>query len=446
MKKKTDFIAQHLLWRGLYFFSVLLINIGIARFFAAEKSGQIFYIVNNLSLIIIGVSISLESGASFYVASGKIGVMAMARFCLIWAVGASGIALGVWWIFRIPYSNPDSSGPFFILSGFLFVAGVLLTSYFTALSYALRKFGLPNKILSTINVLFIFLMIFGRKEVYFRNHFLIFYFSVFFIQGIALTLFFFSTQDGKHDARFPSGAILNKVLKYSLVALLANVLYFLVNRADYWFVQYYCSARDLGNYIQASKMGQMLLILPSILGATLFPIFSSGNSTENPSELASVMRLLLWINGIICLLIISAGWFIFPFLFGPSFSSMYLLFVLLIPGILSFTMNYPLAAWFSAGNRMGINIRGTLLALVVICSGDWLFLPKYGVWFAPFISSAGYFCYYCYAVHIYRKAFPVPWNEFFLIRKSDIIRISSLIRKNFRLSSATNPVVSNRNI
>ena len=88
-------------------------------------------------------------------------------------------------------------------------------------------------------------------------------------------------------ACFPPGSILKNVIRYSLVALLANGIYFLVNRIDYWFVQYYCTAKDLGNYIQASKLGQMMLILPSILGSTLFPIFSSRNKSGNTTELTS---------------------------------------------------------------------------------------------------------------------------------------------------------------
>jgi O-antigen/teichoic acid export membrane protein len=322
----------------------------------------------------------------------------------------------------------------------------LLTTYFTALFYACREFATPNKILCAVNGLFIIMLIFGRNGDYLRNHFLIIYFSVFLLQGILLTIFFFPGRQTAGRLSLPSMPQLNKVLRYSLIALSANILYFLVNRADYWFVQYYCSANDLGNYIQASKLGQMLLILPSILGSTLFPIFSSGEDARKPSELTSVMRLLLWINTLICLLIISVGWFVFPFIFGHSFGTMYLLYVLLVPGILSFTMNYLLAAWFSSGNQMGVNIRGAVLALALIIAGDWFLLPKYGVLFAPFISSAAYFCYYCYSVYIYRQTFPVPWNEFFIIRRSDLDRISRLFSKKILLSSAANPMVSNRNI
>src|SRR5450432_2257033 len=96
MKKTTNLIQQHILWRGLYFFSVLLINIGIARFFAAEKSGQLFFIINNLALILLVVGMSLESGLTFYIASAKLKSGIMAWFCLVWTVAASVVAFAIW--------------------------------------------------------------------------------------------------------------------------------------------------------------------------------------------------------------------------------------------------------------------------------------------------------------------------------------------------------------
>jgi O-antigen/teichoic acid export membrane protein len=446
LKKNTELITHHLLWRSMYFFSVLLINIGIARFFAAGQSGQIFYIVNNLSFILLLVSLSLESGTAYFIASGKLESVPLARFCAFWTAGASLIALGIWWLFMPFLHVKEFNRGNFLLPSFLFIAGVLLTTYFTAIFYARKEFGTPNMILCVANGLLILLLIFERNNNSVKNHFLEIYFSIFFLQGLILGTFFFLNRTGHNKSFLPTGTDLKKVFRYSLIALLANGLYFLVNRADYWFVQYYCTATDLGNYIQAAKLGQMLLIIPSILGSTLFPIFSSAERTGNISELTSVMRILLWMNILICIMIIAFGWYLFPLIFGPSFNSMYTLFVLLIPGILSFTLNYPLAAWFSAGNRMGINIRGTILALVIITAGDLLILPKSGVLFAPIISSAGYICYYGYSVFTYRKTYPVPWNEFFMIRKSDLERFIRMTGKKFLDSAAVRPLASNKNI
>src|SRR5450432_4262632 len=194
MKTNTTLILNHVLWRGLYFFSVLLINIGIARFFAAEKSGQIFYIVNNLALILLLVSLCLESGATYFISSGKLEASGMARFCWIWATTASFIALAIWLIILHFEHSMYGNNIGFILASFLFIAGVLYTTYFTALFYAKKEFGLPNKILFFVNILLVFLLLLGKFYLSIRDHFILIYFSSFFLQGLLMNIFFFRQQ------------------------------------------------------------------------------------------------------------------------------------------------------------------------------------------------------------------------------------------------------------
>jgi len=443
MNKTSLLIRQHMLWRGLYFFSVLLINIGIARFFAAEKSGQIFYVVNNLALVLLFASISLESGSAFYIANGSLDASQMARFCTIWASAMSFIAVAGWWAVLYFSHSGYSSYPGFLIASFLYISGVLYTTYFTSLFYAKKEFGLPNKILFWVNVLLVIVLVLGKNQQIFRTHFILFYFSSFFLQGMLLNFFFFMKESSRKRALLPPVPVLKKVIRYSLAALLANGIYFLVNRIDYWFVEYFCSGKDLGNYIQASKLAQMLLILPSIIGSTLFPIFSSREKSGIESQMTAAIRVLLWINGAICLFVFCFGWFIFPFVFGASFSNMYSLFVFLIPGILCITMNYPMTAWFSASKRIGINIRGSVLALIVICTGDLLLLPHYGVAMAPIVSSTGYFSYCCYNFLIYRKESTVPLKDLIIIRKSDLLRIRSSVGNELLEPASENPFVQN---
>ena len=443
MKKNSSHVLQHMLWRGLYFFSILLINIWIARYFAAEKSGQIFYIVNNLALVLLIASISLESGATYYVASGKLDASLMANFCLVWATGISLIAAAGWGIILYLMHSVYLQNPVFLVSSFFFILGILFTTYFTALFYAKKEFGLPNKILFFVNIFLIVFLVLGRNNTTIRSQFIEIYFFCFFLQGMLLRVFFFRRYTYTGKQMFPDRPILKMVIRYSLFALVANLVYFLVNRMDYWFVEYYCSTKDLGNYIQASKLAQMLVILPAILGSTLFPLFSSQEKSGSQSQLTIVMRVLFWTNTGICLLILATGWYFIPLLFGVSFDMMYLLFALLIPGILCMTMNYPLSAWFSAANRIGVNLRGALLALTVICAGDLFVLPHAGIMAAPIINSAGYISYYCYAVYVYRKEHTVSWKEFLLIRKSDLFRIRQSIGSGKDEFSPDNSFVQN---
>ena len=439
MKSISGLVRQHILWRGLYFFSVLLFNIGIARFFEAEKSGQIFFIVSNLSLLLLVSGASLESGFTYYISSDQLDEGKAANFCLAWATGASLITSIVWWLLLHISHSYYLGDPAFLLASFLFILGVLFTSYFTALFYAKKEFGLPNRILSLVNIVMLISLIWLRNKPEYKSHFIEIYFSGFFLQGILLRIFFFRKYSGKDGRLFPPGSILKKVMQYSMIALSANLIYFLVNRIDYWFVQYYCSASELGNYIQASRLSQLLFVLPGIVGSTLFPVLSSFGHSGTEKSLTQVIRSLLWINGGVCWLIVSLGWYFIPLIFGASFDKMYILFVLLIPGVLCTSMNYPVTAWFSSSNRINVNIRGSVLALVVICIGDLLFLPLLGILVAPIVSSAGYFCYYCYTVYILRKENDVPLKEFLLLKKSDLQRILKPLVNDF-----TEPVPENK--
>jgi len=434
MKSNTNIVIQHILWRCLYFFSVLLLNIGISRYFAAEKSGQIFYILNNLAFVILLISLCLESGSSFFIASGKQDPVRLAALCTIWALIASLVGVGGWSAMLIFSDSGLIKTPGFIPTSFIFILGVLLTTYFTALFYAQKTFNLPNKILFFVNAALFIVLMTGKNSPLLKTYFFLIYFSCFFLQGLLLFIFYLKTHPTLIHFHLPSFSIFKKVLTYSFKALAANTIYFLVNRIDYWLVKYFCSGNELGNYIQVSKLAQMLFILPGILGATLFPFFSSGRNPEQANRLISVIRILLFVNVLISVGIIGVGWYLFPVLFGNSFGLMYILFVLIIPGILCVTMNYPLAAWFSANDRIAVNIRGSLLAVLVVVAGDLILLPKLGIRIASVVSSAGYFCYFLYTVSIYRRDHYVTWKDFFILRKTDI----EAIRKSFQ-NIATQP-------
>ncbi len=427
MKKTANLIFQHILWRGLYFLSVLVLNILIARFFAAEKSGQIFYIVNNLAFLILLASLSLESGSIFYIASGKLEASLMGRFSALWAIGSATIAWTGWWVILHFTDHQYSTDTQFLSVCFFFILGVLLTTYFTALFYARKQFEIPNKILFGVNAVLVILLLTGSNQPFIRNHFIQIYFSCFFIQGLLLMILFFYLVPQVQNGFIPSRPILKKLLRYSLTALIANIIYFLVNRIDYWFVKKYCSPHDLGNYIQASKLGQMLLILPSILASTLFPILSSDTDEKTNAELPFTVRILFTINLLICFPMILFGHWFFPWMFGETFNEIYLLFLLLFPGILCLTANYPLTAYYSSKKIIYKNSMGSFIALAIIIIGDFLFLPGNSVYAAAVVSSLGYFAYYCFILLSYRKKYALPISDFLFLKKHDLSKIRSLL-------------------
>jgi len=380
-------IIRHIFWRGLYFLSVFGVNVLLSREFRADGSGWIYYVVNNLSFLLLLVSLCLEAGTAYYVSDGEMPAASAAGFCLIWSLVGAGLgAAFIGWM--IP-AAPRAFGSRLELNlaCIIYVFGVLLSTYFAALFFARKHFVTPNAILLGVNLVLIAWLALERNSPMLRAHIVLFYFSFFLLQGIIL-LSVFLLQAG--SVKFPSTSLIGKLFRYSLLALVGNAIFFLVCRVDYWFVRGFCSLSDLGNYIQASKLAQAFLLVPSITASTLFPLVAGGQREEVNQGLQVLTRGMLGLIGLFLILLGLAGWWAFPAIFGKTFSEMPLLFILFIPGILALTAHYPLTAYYSGKKRLEVNIRGSLLGLGVIVTGDWFGIPRFGVWAAPVVSSLGY--------------------------------------------------------
>jgi O-antigen/teichoic acid export membrane protein len=224
---------------------------------------------------------------------------------------------------------------------------------------------------------------------------------------------------------------LRLLLKYALVALAANVIFFLVYRVDYWFVKKYCTPQELGNYIQVSKLGQMLLIIPSIISSVVFPHIAGGVTglAEMKDNIMRIGRLTTMLYLICFMMFALAGSWAFPFIFGPTFQLMYLPFLFLLPGIWALSNLYILSAYFGGINKVRVNVQGAGLGLLVILAGDYFFIPHYGMIAAAIVSTVGYFVNFIYSFVIFKQEHPVSFTEYWRINIKDFQWLKSIVRK-----------------
>ncbi|HUN03718.1 MAG TPA: hypothetical protein PLS00_12745 [Niabella sp.] len=423
-------IYQSVLWRGLYFISVLGLNIVIARYFEASYSGLIYFITNSFALVVTIGSLSLESGVGYYVASGKMEPMKLANFSVIWSCFA-GLATYVTIKILLGQDLIPVSYNAYSFLAICYICGCMLLNFFLALFYAVKNFFLPNVVMICINTLLIFLPLFGNGKIMTPKLYVNIYFLGFLLQGVILSVFFYMKNSREKTTGLRGKISLSKIFRYSFLAFLANMLFFLVYRIDYWFVQKYCTPEALGNYIQVSKIVQMLLILPAILSSAIFPVIAGRDMEQEGEKLAMLIRSSLLLYLFICLVFAASGYWLFPFIFGESFSDMYLPFILLIPGILSLVMLYPVIAYFAGRKKMWVNIKALLLPLCIIITGDLIFIPMYGIAAAALISSIGYIVYHLYLIKCFRKEFSVSKNLFYKIKFADYKKMKQLIIENF---------------
>ncbi len=417
-------IFQNIFWRGLYFLSVFVLNILISRYFRAAGSGWIYYVINNLSLLLLITGASLESGAGYYAAKNEISPAKIAGFCFFWAM--TGTIVSSFFLFLSPkliLGNALITHEY-LIAYIAYVLGFLLINYYSALFYAIQDYFIPNFILLCSNLIIIYFALFFRKSGIFHSHFVIIYFSFFLLQGFVLAAIYFLKNHYLFTG-FLSLSEIKKISKYSLIALSANVIFFLVYRIDYWFVKLFCSDQDLGNYIQVSKLGQIFLLVPTMLAAIIFPKTASQLDENMRSSLQSLSRILFTIYFSLIIILVICGKWLFPFIYGPTFDEMYKPFLYLSVGILSLSTQALLAAYFAGKNKLATNLIGSVIALIIIVTGDILLVPKYGINAAAAVSSSGYLCYLLYSIFVFNKEHKTKLSDFFVLKQSDISHLKS---------------------
>lgn len=413
-------IFQGIVWRGLYYASVFVLNIGIARVYKAADSGMINYLINNLSFLLLITSLSLESALGYFGSKNEISANKLTGLSLLFALLSGFASTGA--IMLVAGSQLTSLGPSGFLLPFMYVLGVVLINYFSALYYARQQVVLPNVVLIAVNALVLAYAVYefpvrqSRADDV-KTTFLFIYFGSFLVQGLILFITWSFRQRVK--LQIPAAPEMKSLFNYAFRALLANVIFFLVYRIDYWFVESFCTHKDLGNYIQVSKLGQIFLLLPSIVATAVFTRTAGGRQEEIRSVIEIISRWLLLLYLIFVLAIVVTGKWLFPMVYGQSFDLMYGPFLLLSPGILSLSTLSLLGAFNAGKNKLGINIKGSAIALVVIITGNLLLVPTYGIYAAALVSSVGYICFQVYLLHHFKNEYRANIFDFFIPRSSD---------------------------
>src|SRR5215213_4772058 len=87
-------IYQGIVWRGLYYASVFVLNVVIARVYKAGDSGLINYLINNLSFLLLITSLSLESALGYFASREEVSANKLTGISLIFALVSAFASTG----------------------------------------------------------------------------------------------------------------------------------------------------------------------------------------------------------------------------------------------------------------------------------------------------------------------------------------------------------------
>lgn len=236
---------------------------------------------------------------------------------------------------------------------------------------------------------------------------------------VALYLFFL-----RHDVSRVRLSYHMPALKESFVfgvqAHLGNVFHFLNWRLDTFIVNYFVGIINVGFYVVAATLAELLWYLPDAFGFVLFPKTAASDPEAAAEFTPKVARLtgFLTAGGAIALFLISR--LLITLLYTEEFlPALYPLWILL-PGVVA--LSYSKVIFSDLGGR-GKPYYGTyasLISLGVTIGFDLLLIPLWGIAGAATATTLSYLTNTGAALFFYRRVTGNKISEVLFIQKCDL--------------------------
>jgi O-antigen/teichoic acid export membrane protein len=219
--------------------------------------------------------------------------------------------------------------------------------------------------------------------------------------------------------------------RFVLVAYLSNVFNFLNYRFDIWVINYYCKAEELGYYLKAVNLAQMLWLISNPLATVLGPHLSEQDDTIKTKDfVAQISRLNVTVVLCCAAVMFLLADFIFPFLYGADFSKAALPFKVIVGGIVFTCITKIFATYIFSRGKVIYNLWATIVALAVTIVLDLLLIPHLGILGACITSVAAYFLVLVVVMYFLFRKFGFRWRNYFFVQPADINRLKLIFKGN----------------
>jgi O-antigen/teichoic acid export membrane protein len=214
---------------------------------------------------------------------------------------------------------------------------------------------------------------------------------------------------------------LGRAFRFSLPSYFASTAQYVNNRIDLFFVYHYWGAADVGLYQTAVLIAQAINLLPVAMQGILFPTISSAgtNRIEMIRMVTQVHRLLFTFTAVIASSLAAVGPILIPLVFGKRFSASAISLAILAPGCAVFASTNILAAYFAGTGRPHINLINSLIGTAVTIALDLVVVPRWSFYGASVVSSLCYAATTLGSLIAFRRDTGSGFRELFVLTDSD---------------------------
>jgi len=223
----------------------------------------------------------------------------------------------------------------------------------------------------------------------------------------------------KQRMRFrPDGELFKGALTYGLKFFIPLVAAILIFRVDLLIVNHFRGAAEAGVYAVASQVANLLTMLPGVIAMLLFPRVASYQDPRGEFAI-QVTRHVSFVMLIMCVMV-AAGSFLLPLIYGARFADATIQLLILLPGVCLIGIESVLVQHFTGtGLPVAIPVFW-LITLAVSIGFNLALVPVFGARGAAVTSTLSYALIFLFvAVYFCLKTDRRP-VEIFLLRGREL--------------------------
>lgn len=242
--------------------------------------------------------------------------------------------------------------------------------------------------------------------------------AVFFVNIILLVISFIILHNLTEVYSGISVPYLREGIKFGYKVFLLEAMTFLARRFNIFLLKIFTENTQIGYYSTAIYMVEILWLIPRAVSFVLYSRIVS--RPESMKLTPHFIRLTLWIVigiGILSVLIVKP---IILLLYGRSFLPSFTPYVILLPGVIAFTIPMVLGAEIIGGwGKPDLLLPGRFGAVILNILLNLIFIPKWGMNGAAFACSISYTVEALVYIMIYLTKTDKSTREMLVIRPAD---------------------------
>lgn len=403
-----------------------------ARLLGPEGKSDMAVFLLSVGILSQIVMFGVGPSVTHHLARGAMSVRWFARLMIAQVALSVAVCLVIFVLIRSPevlaFVVPQPQSLFFHVALPASIAATILVTFSAAFLRADLRFRAINlsaffQALAVLVFTVVFYLAEPDRDTAVRLSVALFAFAT-----LAVSLYQFTVFHRSHrlQPNEPARVETREIFGYARKTFVSDLAQMLAYRSDIWIILYFLTPRDLGQYVLAVNLGQMLWILPNVIGMVLMPNVS--RNLYDATAIARHGRVVVALLAVVGIVVAILGLWLVPILYGSEFSQAGVLLLLLMPGMIAIAATKIYANYLAGRGLVGINQRASLITLALSIFWDLLLIPLLGLPGAAIATSLAYCATLAVVLFGIARHDRLPIRDLLIPRRTDFMIFKGLAR------------------